>query len=57
MRGSRNCRRGGGGGEQRGKVDVSQHRGKSPSADPEGGDRGVRPPPWKITSYIGLYRE
>ena len=25
------------------------------SADPEGG-QGVRPPPWKITSYMGFYR-
>ena len=22
-----------------------------------GGDRGSRPPPWKITSYMGFYRE
>ena len=22
-----------------------------------GGDRGSGPPPWKITSYMGLYRE
>ena len=29
------------------------------SADPErgGGGRGSGPPPWKITSYMGFYRE
>ena len=27
-----------------------------PSADPEGGGRGSGPP-WKITSYMGFYRE
>ena len=28
------------------------------SADPEGGGQGVRTPtPWKITSYMGFYRE
>ena len=26
------------------------------SVDPEGG-QGVRTPPWKITSYMGFYRE
>ena len=50
MRGSRNCRPGGGGGwgvEQRGKVDIPQQRGKSgtkSSVNPEGGGgQGVRP--------------
>ena len=29
-----------------------------PSADPEGGGGGrVSGPPWKITSYMGFYRE
>ena len=27
------------------------------SADPEGGQGGPDPPPWKITSYMGFYRE
>ena len=29
----------------------------STSADPEGGTWGLDPPPWKITSYMGSYRE
>ena len=27
------------------------------SADPEGGGTGGLDPPWKITSYMGFYRE
>ena len=27
------------------------------SADPEGGTGGPDPPPWKITSYMGFYKE
>ena len=27
------------------------------SADPEGGTGGPDPPPWKIISYMGFYRE
>ena len=34
-----------------GKLNRSQ-----PSADPEGRGQGVRTP-WKITSYLGFYRE
>ena len=30
--------------------------GRYASADPEGGTGGLDPP-WKITSYIGFYRE
>ena len=29
----------------------------STSADPEGGTGDPDPPPWKITSYMGFYRE
>ena len=62
MRGSRNCRRGGGGGvEQHGKVDIPQQRGKSGKSQRRiqrgGGGAGVSGPPWKITSHMGFYRE
>ena len=65
MRGSRNCRRGGGGGggaEQHGKVDIPQQRGKSGKSQRRiqrggGVGQGFPDPPWKITSYIGFYRE
>ena len=51
---------GGGGAEQHGKVDIPQQRGKSGNSQRRiqrgGGGRGFRTP-WKITSYMGFYRE
>ena len=56
MRGSRNCRRGEGGGGgaawKSRRTTASWEKWKKSSVDPEGGDRGVLPP-WKITSYTG----